>query len=210
EGRGRPLAATNPGDGRRVDRSCVVVSRVVGIPSRATKVGHHPALPLLFIRGRHEPGHEVVYGPFPVLWRELRLEPKKDGDTHNRLVLFPRNRNINRVPDRLAGNLSGIAVEPDYLLDIDMVFSFFSPLKGYNNWVDSNSKPIAKNYGHNNMPYAGNRSQGKVVSGDSNAGRWFIASRDGALTDPTLLEYYNFQNLFNSWQNGILPPPIIP
>ena len=36
-----PVARTDTSDGRWIDRPCLVVSRVVGLPDCSTKVGHH-------------------------------------------------------------------------------------------------------------------------------------------------------------------------
>lgn len=41
EERRRPVATTNTGNGRRVDRSRVVTQRMADLPRHTTQVGHH-------------------------------------------------------------------------------------------------------------------------------------------------------------------------
>ena len=45
EGRGRPVAPTDPGDGGRISRPRVDDGGMAGLPRRTTKVGHHQTIP---------------------------------------------------------------------------------------------------------------------------------------------------------------------
>lgn len=80
--------------------------------------------------------------------------------------------------------------ETSWNYNVTFMFSFFDPPKGKTGDVQ-----IVTNRGHNNLPY-----RGELAAGDTNAGRWFLATRTGgagvAAVDPRLLEESSFLTMF--------------
>lgn len=91
--------------------------------------------------------------------------------------------------------------EGSHVYNIEFMMSYFNPTKG-----KSADVQITTNLGHNNTPWRGNTldADGNVVitAGDTNAGKWFLATRTGgsgvASVDPRLIEEFDFNLLFRS------------
>lgn len=87
--------------------------------------------------------------------------------------------------------------EGGFLYSIEFMMSYFDPPKG-----KTGDAQIVTNRGHNNMPWRGTAEEGALVAGDTNAGKWFLATRTGGsgtiAVDPRLIEEYDFNLLFRS------------
>lgn len=100
------------------------------------------------------------------------------------------------------GSFPGDARESRFNYDVDFLFSHFNPEKGY----DTNAQ-ITNYLGHNCQPYRGEPTGTTLAANDLNAGKWFMATYSGLLTNvegddsPTLIRYTNFGNLFDSVHN---------
>ena len=133
-----------------------------------------------------------------------------------------------RKPWSLAAGIIG-GVDPPFSVresmfnyDIELLFSFFDPPKGYKSnalIVDGTGIGTgttgADTHGHNCLPYRGEPT-GAVVADDKNAGKWFMATYSGSANyignstedaSPgarTIYEYAPIANLFNSvWNSDI-------
>jgi hypothetical protein len=118
---------------------------------------------------------------------------------------------IDRRPNTLyhPGTAASLTLgrESKTLLDVEFLFSFFDPPKGR----DSNAV-IDTDRGHNNFLWRGaqDRATGALVTGDKNAGKWFLATYSGSKgtsgnPEPRLFDPFNFAMLFDSWQNTMQP-----
>ncbi|AMV24601.1 hypothetical protein VT84_09410 [Gemmata sp. SH-PL17] len=100
---------------------------------------------------------------------------------------------LNRVPWALA-----MGTESAYVYNIELLMNYFNPTKG-----KASGFNITTNLGHNNMPW---RGPSPVVAGDTNSGKWFLATRTGgsgaASVDPRLVEDYDYIKLFQSPNNS--------
>lgn len=113
---------------------------------------------------------------------------------------------IVREPNPLYFDTSALnlgSLESPYNLRITLLFSYFNPSKGFNN----NGSPITTDLGWNNGFWQGarNAATGLIISGDINAGKWFLFTHGGGAGDNRLLESYNFDNFFNCAFNPPLP-----
>lgn len=117
-----------------------------------------------------------------------------------------------RKPWALAAGGNGVDALPNnaresvFNYDIDLLLSYFNPLKGYTSDAIITN---ADTYGHNNMPWRGN-TPGVVLAGtDINQGRWFFATYSGLLTnigtdtgDQGIYRYSAYDNIFDSVWNA--------
>ncbi|TXH99558.1 MAG: hypothetical protein E6Q76_19610 [Rhizobium sp.] len=87
--------------------------------------------------------------------------------------------------------------EPAFVYNIDFMLNYFNPSKG-----KTGDAQITTNLGHNNAPWRGNAVEGGIVAGDTNAGKWFLATRTGgngaSSVDPRLIEDIDLNLLFRS------------
>lgn len=102
-------------------------------------------------------------------------------------VRFTRNPWTLR-PERVPA-LVGADRESEYLFDIEFMFSYFNPRKGYTGFPLAQ---ITTNRGHNNFPWRGN---GVVATQDFNAGRWFYAIVEGSGDINTGLPLYRYTDM---------------
>lgn len=96
--------------------------------------------------------------------------------------------------------------ESKQLLDIEFYMTFFDPPKGR-----TSNATITTDRGHNNCPWRGAEvpATGALVTGDLNAGKWFLATYSGAKgTDDNpearLYERFNYAMLFDGWRNALV------
>jgi hypothetical protein len=97
---------------------------------------------------------------------------------------------LTRTPWALA-----LGTEDPWNYQVMLAFSYFKPPKG-----KSADTQIDTNHGHNNMPWRGLAVEGALTAGDTNAGKWFLATRTGgsgvASVDPRLIEEASFPTIF--------------
>lgn len=116
---------------------------------------------------------------------------------------------IQRYPNALyhPGTTASRAIgrESRYYFAVEFFFTFFDPPKGLHN-----NAPITTDRGHNCCFWRGKEGQGKAVTGDLNAGKWFLATFTGEKgttenPDPRLFDPFNFAMLFDCWRNDMRP-----
>ncbi len=89
------------------------------------------------------------------------------------------------------------AAESPFVYDIEFLFSYFNPTKGF---TGDPPMQITNNLGWNNFIYRGEVTNPPTV--DGNAGYWFYASFTGDENDLSLFQYSNYKLLFDSADNG--------
>lgn len=94
--------------------------------------------------------------------------------------------------------------ESQYLWTAEHYFNYFNPTKGV---TGGSATQITTNLGHNNMPYRGAVDEnGAILTGDTNAGKWFYATRSGNASDAPLLESFDIAQLWRSVRDKVHGP----
>lgn len=128
--------------------------------------------------------------------------------TYPKGTLLFNGARLTRKPWALAAGGSAAGTPPTDLresvfnYDVEFLFSYFNPVKGYDTDAQITN---ADTYGHNCLPYRGEPTGTTIATDDLNAGRWFFATYSGQLNSigtangsRGLLEYTSFNNLFSS------------
>jgi hypothetical protein len=93
------------------------------------------------------------------------------------------------------------AFESDYLYEVEILCSYFSPTRGFT----GPGFPVAQittDLGHNNFIYAG--APNPLAAGsDRNSMMWFLATADGTKSGGRLFGATQFEQMFNSPQNVV-------
>jgi hypothetical protein len=104
---------------------------------------------------------------------------------------------VHQVPSLDLTNL-----ESEFQYDVEFLFSYFNPTKGFTLAPGGGPMTITSNLGHNNFVYRGSVTPLAGGKSDKQQNLWFLATIDGTTTGGRLFRSFDYRLFFDSPLNS--------